>query len=1088
MNSPMQRAALGSKYLAMALMGLSLAFCHSPAVTDNGDSGVVILNQDSGPTKPHDAGVDAGDSGTGIVLNAMDASVDVRSLSPSRGPVAGGTPVTILGGGFLSGAVSTNPATAAAATSVTFGGNPVLNVLVLSDTELQVSSPPSQAGVVGPVDVAVANANGDAGCAGCYDYLTPIEIDSVTPGSGPLQGGTDITVVGIGFDSNTVLTVGGRGAIETTPVSVNEITAKTPPGSLPGQVDVRAFNQNGSSLLFGAFTYRASPMTTALDPVLGPIAGGTTVTLTGSGFLGQQVTVTVGGNPASQVLVLDDATVTFVTPPGTAGPADVTATDSNGASTLTAGFVYYDPNATGFDLLGVVPSAGPVAGSPSVSLVGTGFPTGGFGVAFGAAAPNLATGSSANLATVTVPPGSAGPVAVVGDAGGVISTLAAGYTYLPDRTVTGITPASGPSAGGTPVTITGAGFAATDQVFIGPLQAVATFVNATTFTATTPPGSAGPNDVLVLNASGGNPALLPSGFTYLDPLSLVQLAPTSGAQAGGTYVELLGTGFSLGDSAAFGASAATDIQLLDGFTLGCYTPPGTPGPVDVTVTAPQGGGQSTLSGGFSYYDPGSSAGGQSGGPLDGTLNVTVLSEYNGAPIPGAAVQLGLDPQSPFQGLTDANGQITFSDPTLVKAQTVTVTFEGTAVTIDGVTQQDLTVLLLIYLGGGGGGSPCYCSQNGGPPDCPNNCGVPYCTAMGTCAQCLTDADCTNPNLPGYNPANPHCYPPGGGGGSCVHCVADSDCAADPVAVDAGNLACDDERGTESTFECVQCTSNPFCTGTQYCATQIVTCENADVISGSVYGFKPDPNIVLTSTQNYEAHVGLLQQSVYYFEPFQQNAVTEYVVPPPPADGSFAFELDEGQLDVSLYAKYGIEDTSTTPPTFTPLLLGLARGISVDPNHPATGISIVLDTHLDQSAPIQVQNQLSVPPDLQDGNPVLYDTFSYLDLGADGVVPLSDVVSSSQNATPRVPAARAGQRGSLCDAGLPGSALPADLRGPQPADALLGLLPPGGHQLHAGGADWPAAAVRAADSPNQRGRPGRHVPVELRGLDTGGRIA
>ena len=1008
MNSPMwhqtRATAVGARFhWVLALMALSLAFCHSTTTVDGG-SGFIILNDDSGPPRQHhDAGMDAGDGSPGITITAMDASVDVRSLSPSRGPVAGGTPVTILGGGFLSGATPSDPSLAAAATSVTFGGNPVLSVLVLSDTELQVSSPPSQAGVVGPIDVTVANANGDAGCPGCYDYLTTIEIDSVSPGNGPLQGGTDITVVGIGFDSKTVLTVGGRGAIETTTVSVNEITAKTPPGSLPGQADVRAFNQNGSSLLFGAFTYLASPVSDSLDPVLGPVAGGTSVTLTGSGFLGQQVSVTVGGSSASQVQVLDDATVTFLTPPGSPGPADVTASDSNGTSTLRGGFVYYDPNATSFDLLGVVPSSGPVTGSPSVSLVGTGFPTGGFGVAFGAAAPDLATGSSANLATVAVPPGAPGPVAVVADAGGMISTLAAGYTYLPDRSVTSITPASGPSGGGTSVTITGAGFSATDQVFIGPLPAIATYVDPTTFTATTPPGSAGPNDVLVLNSSGGNPALLPAGFTYLDPLSLVQLAPTSGAQAGGTYVELLGTGFGLGDTATFGTSPATDIQLLDGFTLGCYSPPGTPGPVDVTVTAPQSGGQSTLMGGFSYYDPGSSAGGQSGGPLDGTLNVTVLSEYNGAAIPGATVELGLDPQTLFQGLTDANGQITFSDPTLVKAQTVTVSFEGTAVTIDGVTQQDLTVLLPIFLGSGNAPTPCFCSKNGQPPDCPNNCGVPYCTAMGTCAQCLQDSDCTNPNLPGYDPTKPHCYPPGGAGGSCVHCVADSDCANDPVAVDAGNLACDDERGTESTFQCVQCTSNTFCTGTQYCNTQIVTCENADVISGSIFGFKPDPNIVLTPTQDYEAHVGLFQQSVYYFEPFEPNAVTEY--PVYNEGGSFAFEIDENQLDVSLYAKYGIEDSSTG--IFTPLLLGLARGIEVDPDHPATGISILLDTHLDQSAPIRVQNQLSQPPGATpeidggfntNGNPVLYDTFSYLDLGADGVVPLSDVISQSQNAT------------------------------------------------------------------------------------------
>src|SRR5262249_52302952 len=153
------------------------------------------------------------------------------------------------------------------------------------------------------------------------------------------------------------------------------------------------------------------------------------------------------------VMVLDDATVTFVTPAGSAGPTNVVITDGNGSATLTGGFVYYDPAASAFDLLGVVPSSGPVAGSPSVSLVGTGFPNGGFGVSFGGAAENLATGSGPNLATVTVPPGSPGAVAVVADAGGTLSTLANGYTYLAARDVTGITPATGPSVGGTAVTI-----------------------------------------------------------------------------------------------------------------------------------------------------------------------------------------------------------------------------------------------------------------------------------------------------------------------------------------------------------------------------------------------------------------------------------------------------------------------------------------------------------------------------------------------------------------------------------------------------------------------------------------------------------
>ena len=57
------------------------------------------------------------------------------------------------------------------------------------------------------------------------------------------------------------------------------------------------------------------------------------------------------------------------------------------------------------------------------------------------------------------------------------------------------------------------------------------------------------------------------------------------------------------------------------------------------------------------------------------LNVTVLDSTNGsygAPVPLATVLLGVDSATPFQGTTDARGQVTFSDPSLVKAQTVTL--------------------------------------------------------------------------------------------------------------------------------------------------------------------------------------------------------------------------------------------------------------------------------------------------------------------------------------------------------------------------------------------------------------------------------
>jgi len=117
--------------------------------------------------------------------------------------------------------------------------------------------------------------------------------------------------------------------------------------------------------------------------------------------------------------------------------------------------------------------------------------------------------------------------------------------------------------------------------------------------------------------------------------------------------------------------------------------------VDVSVS--QGGDASTeqrLVDAFQYYDPTNLRGGASGGQMMGTINITVSDNMSGLPIEGALVVLGSDPATPFSGLSDLHGQITFSDPSLVKAIDVSASAEGhQAVTISRVDTRDLTVFL-----------------------------------------------------------------------------------------------------------------------------------------------------------------------------------------------------------------------------------------------------------------------------------------------------------------------------------------------------------------------------------------------------------
>ena len=79
--------------------------------------------------------------------------------------------------------------------------------------------------------------------------------------------------------------------------------------------------------------------------------------------------------------------------------------------------------------------------------------------------------------------------------------------------VTGLTPNTGPAAGGTVVTISGSGFAAGVSVSLGGTRVVPTNVTATSMQITTPAHAVGSVEVVVANPNGHN-ATLPGGFTY----------------------------------------------------------------------------------------------------------------------------------------------------------------------------------------------------------------------------------------------------------------------------------------------------------------------------------------------------------------------------------------------------------------------------------------------------------------------------------------------------------------------------------------------------------------------------------------------
>jgi hypothetical protein len=107
---------------------------------------------------------------------------------------------------------------------------------------------------------------------------------------------------------------------------------------------------------------------------------------------------------------------------------------------------------------------------------------------------------------------------VGGDSGGAGYRVTMPAAPLPQSPVMagGIVPASGATAGGELVTISGANFRAGVQVFIGGVPASSvTVVNRTTLTALTPAGAAGAVDVMLFRDNQAS--TLPGGFTFNAP-------------------------------------------------------------------------------------------------------------------------------------------------------------------------------------------------------------------------------------------------------------------------------------------------------------------------------------------------------------------------------------------------------------------------------------------------------------------------------------------------------------------------------------------------------------------------------------------
>lgn len=338
------------------------------------------------------------------------AAPTVTSVSPGRGVDRGGTLVTITGTGFTN------------ATEVDFdSADPDFVFTVVSDTEITATT---ASHADGTVDVTVVTPDGTSAVtpADQFTFLPGTEVTGISPASGPTAGGNTITITGTGFTGATGVWFQQNVSFTThiakasfTVDSDTQITATVPPapGNVTGNAVITVWTPLGPGSLHTPYLY-VGPTVTKVSNNFGLVTGGTTVSITGTGFA-SGATVQFGSAPATSVTVLSSTSLKAVTPPGSPGLVDVTVTTPDSTSPIVSGdrFTYVAlPTVTG-----VSPAAGLTTGGNTVTITGTGFQNifgfpGVTTVDFGSVpAPSFTVDSDTQL-TATVPPGSAGTVDV----------------------------------------------------------------------------------------------------------------------------------------------------------------------------------------------------------------------------------------------------------------------------------------------------------------------------------------------------------------------------------------------------------------------------------------------------------------------------------------------------------------------------------------------------------------------------------------------------------------------------------------------------------------------------------------------------
>ncbi|HXG57982.1 MAG TPA: IPT/TIG domain-containing protein [Thermoanaerobaculia bacterium] len=481
-----------------------------------------------------------------------DTAPSVTNMTPTTGSPAGGTVVTVTGRNFR----------APVRVVLDLGGGVTREALVvpgsLNANSFQFVTPAIDLGTGQTKTAAVAfifeagspsetRVTAPSEFTYARETMTP-KVNAVSPASGPVSGGTRVTIFGDGFQAPVQVFFGSAEAqvinvtftqiVVISPVARD--TASDGSGVVTGPVAIRVRNINsGTEVTFpGGFRYTPKMQITAAAPTRGPATGGTRVTIDGSGF-DDPVAVSIGGIAAQPISVTGSQIVAITSPalsPCEGGEGEITVTNvGNGDSATGPNFTY----APSVPVILAVAPANPIAGQPNDTVM-----------------------AGQNLSIRVANPGNG----IVQFKLGTRTVNPTGASVNADGSVTYTVPVPSSFAftASTPC-VTGSGAAGTQQT---PVPADVTFTNVTTACSTTLASAV---------------TIFPAGSTVVGGVltpPCIALPPPTGAVS------------SSGSCTTPASCATTSAVSATGTATGTAT-------ITITNTAPAGSQSLTVSGTFS---------------------------------------------------------------------------------------------------------------------------------------------------------------------------------------------------------------------------------------------------------------------------------------------------------------------------------------------------------------------------------------------------------------------------------------------------------------------------------------------------------